>query len=101
MSMARTGWQALAGFLHSVAFLATVGYFSYAAWQGEYGVLRRIETEAREAELGRALALLVAERERAENRVRRLSDAFLDLDLLDEQARSVLGLARPDEIVIR
>jgi cell division protein FtsB len=31
----------------------------------------------------------------------RLSDTFLDLDLLDEQARDVLGYLRADEIVIR
>jgi cell division protein FtsB len=30
-----------------------------------------------------------------------LSDDFLDLDLLDERARSILGMLRSDEIVIR
>jgi cell division protein FtsB len=36
-----------------------------------------------------------------ENLTRRLSDDYLDLDLLDQQARDVLGLLRHDEIVIR
>ena len=36
-----------------------------------------------------------------ENLTRRLSDTYLDLDLLDEQARDVLGMVRADEIVIR
>ena len=36
-----------------------------------------------------------------ENLTRRLSDTYLDLDLLDQQARSVLGMIRADEIVIR
>jgi cell division protein FtsB len=36
-----------------------------------------------------------------ENLTTRLSDNFLDLDLLDQQARDVLGLIRTDEIVIR
>ncbi|HAM89325.1 MAG TPA: septum formation initiator precursor, partial [Rhodobacteraceae bacterium] len=36
-----------------------------------------------------------------ENLTHRLSDGYLDLDLLDEQARRVLGMIRPDEIVIR
>jgi cell division protein FtsB len=31
---------------------------------------------------------------------RRLSDEFLDLDLLDERARNVLGYKRPDEIML-
>jgi len=36
-----------------------------------------------------------------ENLTHRLSDDYLDLDLLDEQARSVLGMVRADEIIIR
>ena len=35
------------------------------------------------------------------NLTRRLSDGFLDIDLLDQQARDVLGYMRADEIVIR
>jgi cell division protein FtsB len=34
------------------------------------------------------------------DRTRRMSDDYLDLDLLDERARSVLGLVRADEVVI-
>jgi cell division protein FtsB len=29
-----------------------------------------------------------------------MSDDYLDLDLLDERARKVLGMVRPNEIVI-
>ncbi len=47
------------------------------------------------------LASVQAEREAMDNKVRRLSDRYLDLDLLDERARSVLGLVRREEIVIR
>ena len=36
-----------------------------------------------------------------DNLTRRLSDTYLDLDLLDQQARSVLGMIRSDELVIR
>jgi cell division protein FtsB len=76
-------------------------YFTFAAVQGDYGLFRQVQLEA-EAEV------LQAERDRLaedlaalENRTRRLSDEFLDLDLLDEQARDVLGYVRADEIVIR
>jgi cell division protein FtsB len=34
-----------------------------------------------------------------ENLTHRLSDNFLDIDLLDQQARDVLGMIRSDEIV--
>ena len=47
---------------------------------------------------GKTAAFLIAI---MDNLTRRLSDDFLDLDLLDQQARSVLGLLRADEIVIR
>jgi cell division protein FtsB len=35
------------------------------------------------------------------NLTHRLSDDYLDIDLLDERAREVLGLMRPDEVIIR
>ena len=38
---------------------------------------------------------------RMETLTRRMSDAYLDLDLLDQQARDVLGMIRPDDLVIR
>ncbi len=47
------------------------------------------------------LAALSAEVARMENLTHRFSDAYLDLDLLDQQARDVLGMIRSDEIVIR
>ena len=44
---------------------------------------------------------LAADLAAIQNKTRRLSDGFLDIDLLDEQARDVLGMIRSDEIVIR
>lgn len=76
-------------------------YITLAAVQGDYGIFARvaISAEAR---------LLMAERDQLqvelaamENLTRRLSDDFLDLDLLDQQARDILGYMRPDEIAIR
>ncbi len=76
-------------------------YFTFAAVQGEYGLFRRIQIEAQEKELTTQLDRLRARVAVMENKTRRLSDHYLDLDLLDEQARKVLGLVRGDEIVIR
>ncbi|GHF50373.1 FtsB family cell division protein [Seohaeicola zhoushanensis] len=76
-------------------------YFTFAAVQGDYGVFRRVEISAEASELKRELADLKAQIAEAENLTRRLSDDFLDLDLLDQQARSVLGYLRSDELVIR
>jgi cell division protein FtsB len=76
-------------------------YFTFAAVQGDYGIFRRAEIEAETDLLRKDLADLKAEVAQMENLTRRLSDDYLDLDLLDQQARDVLGMLRADEVVIR
>lgn len=76
-------------------------YFAFAAVQGDYGLFRRAEIQADSAALQAELDRLNDQVMRMENLTRRLSDDYLDLDLLDEQARDVLGLLRSDEIVVR
>ena len=75
-------------------------YFTFAAIQGDYGVFKRAEVEAEGAALMQELTALRVEVASLENLTKRLSDDFLDLDLLDQQARDVLGMVRTDEIVI-
>lgn len=91
----------LGGILYMVLAVTLGGYFFFAAIQGDYGVLRRVqvhaEIEALEAERARLQADLAA----MTNLTRRLSDDYLDIDLLDQQARDVLGYLRADEVVIR
>ncbi|TCS63818.1 cell division protein FtsB [Primorskyibacter sedentarius] len=84
----------------AVAFSLGI-YFTFAAVQGDYGLFRRAEINVEAQHLAEELAELEAEVARMQNLTRRLSDDFLDLDLLDEQARDVLGLIRADEIVVR
>ena len=76
-------------------------YFTFAAVQGDYGLFRRAEILAEKDVLAVQLAELQHEVDRMENLTHRLSDDYLDLDLLDEQARDILGVLRTDEIVIR
>ena len=94
----RPGLGAFIFFL--IAFMLGV-YFTFAAVQGDYGLFRRVEIAAERDALSRDLAQLNTEIDRMENLTRRLSDTYLDLDLLDQQVRSVLGMIRADEIVIR
>ena len=84
----------------AVAFSLTL-YFTFAAIQGDYGLFRRAEIEAEQKTLALELAALQARVARMENLTTRLSDDFLDLDLLSERARDILGYVRADEIVIR
>lgn len=92
---------ALGVFVYFVIAFALGTYFTFAAVQGDYGLFSRAEVDAEAAELQAQLDTLNAEIAEMENLTHRLSDTYLDLDLLDEQARSVLGLLRSDEIVIR
>ena len=80
---------------------ALSSYFTFAAVQGDYGLFRRVEIVAEKAKLEAELAAVQAEVAHMENLTNRLSDEYLDLDLLDQQVRDVLGMIRADEIVIR
>jgi cell division protein FtsB len=84
------------------AIMGTFGsYVAFAAVQGEYGLFNRIQIQADAAQLRAERDRLAEALTEIENRTRRLSDDFLDLDLLDTQARDMLGYVRPDEIVLR
>lgn len=76
------------------------GYFVFAAVQGDFGLFNRIQIEANIHDLKQELALLDTEVSQKENLTKRLSDDYLDIDLLDEVTRSRLGYLRADEIVI-
>ncbi len=80
--------------------LTLAAYFVFSAIQGDYGVLRRTEYQAESNALRRNLEQLQISIALQVNKTLRLSDHYLDLDLLDQQARDILGFIRPDEIVI-
>ncbi|MEL6481905.1 MAG: septum formation initiator family protein [Pseudomonadota bacterium] len=99
--MSRIDWkQALAPGAY-VLLLAIALIFAHSAIEGQRGI--RALHEARAEIKALEVELAEAEEERAEiaNLVRRLQPDFLDLDLLDERARDVLGMARTDELLIR
>jgi cell division protein FtsB len=81
---------------------ATLGvYFTFAAVQGDYGVFRQVQIAGEAEDLKAERDQLVAELVGLKNLTHRLSDSYLDIDLLDEQVRDVLGYVRADEIIIR
>ena len=95
----RTGPQ-LGALFYYLGMIMLGVYFTFAAVQGDYGLFKRLEVNAEGDALARELASLEIEVARLESLTTRLSDNFLDLDLLDQQARDVLGMIRADEIVI-
>ncbi len=99
--MIRRGRTQLGALFYFLGMIMLGLYFTFAAVQGDYGLFKRIEVNGEGDALAVELAALQAEVARMENLTTRLSDNFLDLDLLDQQARDVLGMIRADEIVIR
>lgn len=93
--------SALHNALAVLGTLALGTYFVFHAVQGEFGLFSRIQIEAEERDLIAERDRLLAELSAIQNKTRRLSDSYLDLDLLDEQARSVLGFARADEVIVQ
>ena len=59
-------------------------YFTFAAVQGDYGLFRRAEILVEAVRLAMERDRLDAEVLRMENLTHRLSDDYLDLDLLDD-----------------
>ena len=94
------GRPALGTIVYFATMVSLALYFTFASVQGDFGLFKRVQIEAEAAVLEEEKARLSEEVALLENKTRRLSDQFLDLDLLDQQARDVLGLIRPDEITL-
>jgi cell division protein FtsB len=77
-----------------------VGYFAYHSIEGDRGLVAYLRL-TEQIQLARSqLTEVVLERKALEQRVGLLRPNQLDPDMLDERARLLLNLARPDEIVI-
>ena len=75
-------------------------YFIWHADNGERGAKARAAYKTKIAELRGDLARVRAERALIETRVRLFQSDAVDTDLLDEEARSQLGRAHRNEIVV-
>lgn len=75
--------------------------FAFAAVQGSNGIFRRVQIDAEIVALTAERDALRTDVAHMTNLTRRLSDEYLDLDLLDERTRDMLGSLRADEIMIR
>ncbi|MEP3245915.1 MAG: septum formation initiator family protein [Sneathiella sp.] len=80
--------------------LLAICYFSYHLVEGDRGLFAylKLQNDIRKAEA--EYQIIELEKGRLEKRVKLLDRENLDLDMLEERAREVLGLAHPDEIVI-
>jgi cell division protein FtsB len=75
-------------------------YLTFHALSGERGVYALLKEERKREVLQAELKDIITQRKDLEHRVRLMSAGSIDLDLLDEQSRSILGNAGEKEMVI-
>ncbi len=75
-------------------------YLGFHTVSGERGVFALLRQTSKLDSLKMELADIKSQRETLEKKVGKLSNNNLDLDLLDEQSRRVLGASGKDEVVV-
>lgn len=96
LEIQRRGRQVLGSLLGALLF----AYFLFHAIEGDRGLLAWLQDRQQLAQAVAERDSVAAERTRLEARVGLLRSEHLDADMLDERARLIDGLGRPDEIVI-
>lgn len=79
---------------------ALILYFSYHALAGEQGLAAWTELQNEQAQLTSDIARLKAEKATLEASLVRLRDRTMDLDYVEEIARTKLSFVRPDELLV-
>jgi len=75
-------------------------YLTFHALSGERGIYALLKEDRKLEVLQTELTTTVAKRKYLEHRVSLMSAGSLDLDLLDEQSRTILGVAGENEMVV-
>ena len=75
-------------------------YFIIASFNGEFGISARYHLLAKEKILANELNTMNKEMKIIKNRIKRLSNTSLDLELLDQQARIILGMIGEEEVIV-
>ena len=75
-------------------------YFIIASFNGEFGVSAKYHLLAKEKVLVNDFDTINEETRTIKNRIKRLSDTSLDLELLDQQARIILGMIGEEELIV-
>lgn len=83
----------------SLLLATTIFYFSYHMVSGEKGILAMINLTQQINSAEMEANKIRIEREEIEHRVNMMSPKSLDADLLDEQARHMLGYKGKGEVV--
>jgi len=80
--------------------MALTGYFAYHLIEGDRGLLAWLQLTRQIHASDRQLAVLEKQHKALGRKVSELTPDHLDPDLLDQQVRSVLDFAAPNDVVI-
>jgi cell division protein FtsB len=92
--------RAVQAFLLPTALGIAILYFSYHALAGDQGLRAWTELQKQETLLKADLLALELQRAELEASLARLRDDTLDLDYVDELARTKLSYVRADEVIV-
>lgn len=85
--------------LRPVLLCVALSYLGFNALNGNHGIYALLREQHKLQSQQEALVKIEAERQDKEHHVMLLSDNSLDLDLLDERVRSVLGYTDKEEYI--
>lgn len=88
------------GVLTSVILVALACYFTFHAIEGDHGLRSRVKIKQKLELLEQKHADLLIERKQIEHYINLMHADKLDPDMLDEQARKILNMAHPKDVVI-
>ena len=83
---------------YSLYFL--LAYFLYHTISGDRGILAWLQIRKDVSQTQEILKDRQAEKDKLEKKVQLLRPDHLDLDMLDERAREVLGYAHPEDVIL-
>lgn len=84
----------------SIFGVAVIGYFAYHAVEGDHGLRAYFALKLQTELAGKERDALRENRMAIERRVNLLKSESLDLDMLDERARTVLNKVHEEDFVI-
>ena len=90
----------LTAIFSNIFWLCLVGYFIFHVISGARGVVSWVKLSKQAETLEKKAKILKEENAFLENKIHFLRSDNLDLDLLDEQARNILGFANEEDIIV-
>ena len=100
MSMFRYIRRKLRPVIGPVIGVCLITYFTYHAIRGDHGIFARDALQGEISQAQSTLDTLTTQRTEMEKRAALIDPKQVDLDMLDERARAMLNVAKPDEVVI-